>query len=247
LAAQWPCSCWGGNAVGQLGNNSTTGALTPVAVPNLSQVTAVSTGSEFTCALISTGEVKCWGSNDFGKLGNGSTSSNSLVPVSVSGISSAKAIDLGFDHACAVLADGKVMCWGSNYEGCLGNGNAVDSSIPVVVLTDVNVPLTGAADVAGGMEHSCALMSDSTVTCWGRNSVGQLGIGTSGMVYRAYAKPVTFGPDNLVDAVAVAGGYYHACALLKNGNIVCWGTNDQGQIGDGTTSERDSPTLVAFY
>ena len=90
-------------------------------------------------------------------------------------------------------------------------------------------------------------MSDGTVTCWARNAIGQLGMGSSGQVYRAYAKPVMFGSDTLVDATALAGGYYFNCALLKNGNVVCWGTNDQGQIGDGTTTERDSPTLVAFY
>jgi alpha-tubulin suppressor-like RCC1 family protein len=241
--------CWGYNDIGQLGNNSTTSSLTPVDVPNLSQVTAIAANGYFTCALISTGEVKCWGDNQSGELGNGPPGSfNSLVPVSVLGISNATAIGTGYTHACAVLADSTVMCWGSNYEGCLGNGTATDSNVPVAVLSsDASTPLTGAITVSAGMQHSCALMSDSTVTCWGRDVVGQLGDSQSGFGYRPYAGPVTYGPDYLVNVAALASGYYHNCALLKNGNIVCWGINDEGELGDGTTIERDSASPVFFY
>lgn len=90
-------------------------------------------------------------------------------------------------------------------------------------------------------------MSDNTVNCWGRDAVGQLGDGQSEFFYRPYADPVVYGPDYLVNAVALASGYYHNCVLFKNGNIACWGTNDEGQIGDGSSAQRNSPSPVFFY
>lgn len=104
-------SCWGGNAQGQLGNNSTTQSLTPVAVSGISTATSVATGEYHSCALLSDGTVSCWGSNVRGQLGNNATT-ESLTPVAVSGLSTATSLATGWNHSLAVLDDGTLMGWG---------------------------------------------------------------------------------------------------------------------------------------
>jgi alpha-tubulin suppressor-like RCC1 family protein len=139
--------CWGDNGHGQLGNgtanyNETTdSSLTPVAVSGLSNAVAVSTGTEHTCAVLSTGGVECWGDNVAGQLGNGTTT-RGLTPVPVSGID-AVAVSAGDQHTCAVLSDGDVKCWGGNLSGQLGNGTTDSSLRPVSVRFPVSEPVFG--------------------------------------------------------------------------------------------------------
>jgi len=127
--------CWGWNKDGQLGNGTKKNSNIPVLVSGLSSgVSAISAGSEHTCALLTSGGVKCWGNNDYGQLGNGTNSSSNL-PVKVSGLSSGvSAISAGGFHTCALLTSGGVKCWGLNGTGQLGNGTRTDSNVPVNVL-----------------------------------------------------------------------------------------------------------------
>ena len=137
LLSNGSVECWGYNKSGQLGNGSSSSMLAtpPVAVTGLSNATALSAGSDFACALLSSGSVECWGYNGSGQLGNGTTSTSpNPTPVSVTGLSNAIAISAGSDFACALLSNGSVECWGDNVFGQLGDGTVVTSSIPVPVM-----------------------------------------------------------------------------------------------------------------
>jgi alpha-tubulin suppressor-like RCC1 family protein len=128
--------CWGDNSSGQLGDGTTTNSSKPVAVTGITNASAVSADGNFlyshACALSKDGSVRCWGSNHWGQLGDGSTT-DSPVPVAVSGITDATAVSVGQWHTCALLSGGSIRCWGDNSEGALGNGTTTGSSLPVTV------------------------------------------------------------------------------------------------------------------
>ena len=237
LVAGGGVKCWGYNLDGQLGDGTTTSQNVPVDVSELSSgVTALAQGqSDHTCALTSGGGVKCWGLNYYGQLGDGTTTTRSS-PFDVSGLSSGViAVAGGFFHTCAVTSAGRVVCWGNNYLGQLGNGVPAGHSLPVAV----RGLGTGVTAVAAGGNHTCALLSGGVLKCWGDNSHGQLGDGTS----TSRDTPVdVIGIDN--GATAVTGGQAHTCALTSSGGVKCWGSNYAGQLGDGTTVDRYEPVDV---
>lgn len=229
--------CWGGNAGGQLGIGTIERSLLPVDVIGLSSgVTAVVAGTYYTCALLDTGGVKCWGTNTSGQLGDGTTVRR-LTAVDVDGLTSGvAAIAGGSEHTCAALAAGGVKCWGRNNRGQLGDGTTEMRISPV----DVTGLSSGAIGISAGWFHSCAVMGDGTMRCWGRNVDGQLGDGT--MEERHTPVEVTGVTGSLV--VASCGGY-HTCAIHETGSLWCWGRNEQGQLGDGTNTRRILPTPVS--
>ena len=242
--------CWGGNGSGQLGNRTTTDSATRVRVLGLSGATALSASSVGSFACASDGRVACWGLGSNGQLGNGTTV-GSTVAGPVSGVCNATAVSAGSQHACALLTDGTVSCWGSNLSGQLGSGSTISSSTPESV-----VGLTGASSIVAGGSFSCALRRDGRVACWGDNSVGQLGIGLPIALADAGSRSAGVEPGPcaaeslrvdlpvpssdapvsqhaLHEVRSVVAGNLHACALLANGNVECWGDNHAGQLGDG--------------
>ena len=227
--------CWGSNAGGQLGNNSTSDALIPVQVSGLtSGVTAVAAGYSHTCAIASGGELKCWGRNVEGQLGDG-TSTTRLTPVSVSGLSSGVvAVAAGYSHTCAITGAGALKCWGSGGNGQLGNGTQSGSLVPA----QVTGLTSGVTAVAAGWRFNCAITTGGAAQCWGANLNGQVGVGTK-TSYELSPLPVT----GLSSGVAaLTGGRYHTCAITTGGAILCWGANILGQLGDGTTNEHLTPS-----
>jgi len=228
--------CWGNNYWGQLGDGTTEDSKTPVAVSGLSSgVVAIAAGGGFTCALTKAGAVWCWGNNHWGQLGDGTTTDRH-TPVAASGLSSGVvAIAAGGNHSCALTYTGAALCWGRNDRGQLGDGTSKNRETPVAV----SGLSGGVASIAGGSFHTCALTEAGAVKCWGRNHRGQLGDGTT----TKHRKPVAV--SGLSSGVAaIASRHHHTCVLTATGAIKCWGQNDRGQLGDGTTTERHTPTGV---
>jgi alpha-tubulin suppressor-like RCC1 family protein len=227
--------CWGLGESGQRGDGTfDTFALEPVAVGGLTGAVAVAAGYGHACALLADATMRCWGGNGEGELGNGTTASpGTPQPVTVSGITSATAMTTGAYHSCAVLGNGTLRCWGRNGQGQLGDGTFMNSSTPVPVSG-----ITGATAVSGGGGHSCALLADGTVHCWGENGDGQLGDGTT------LTKSNAIGVTGITGAVAVSTGWAHTCAVLVDGTVRCWGANEFGQLGDGTTTRALTPVQV---
>lgn len=172
---------WGYNVNGELGNNSTTRSLAPVATRIISSVTAISNTLAHSCALNSSGVVYCWGDNISGKIGDGTTTDR-LIPVTVSTAGTPmvgktiQAISAGGTHSCAVDTAGLVYCWGSNSdEGQLGNNSTSRSLVPVAV--DTSGLLVGKAiqAISAGYNHTCAIDTNNSAYCWGNNYIGQIG------------------------------------------------------------------------
>jgi len=164
-----------------------------------------------------------------------------LRAVAVRGLTTATRVVTGDSHTCALLGDGTVQCWGVGDSGQRGDGTFNNiSTVPVAV-----VGLSNAVAVAARGYHSCALLGDGTVRCWGRNADGQLGDGT-------VADPATGPPGSstpvqvsgITGAAAVIAGGYHTCALFADGTAQCWGRNDDGQLGDGTFTRSSTPVRV---
>ncbi len=225
--------CWGLNNVGQLGNGTNVDPLVPVPVSNLSNVLNISAGWGHSCAVLADNTLKCWGWNQRGVLGNGTTV-GSNVPISVLGISNAKSVSAGNFHTCVLLMDSRVKCWGYNDRGQLGNGLTLDSSVPVNV-----VGLNNVISISTGTFHSCALLKNKTVKCWGDNSDGQLGNGTN----QNSMFPVTV--TNITNAESISNsGSNQTCVVNTDKTINCWGGNNFGQLGNGSTASTSVPVLV---
>jgi alpha-tubulin suppressor-like RCC1 family protein len=232
--------CWGYNAWGQVGDGTTVNRLVPAAVSGLSAgVVDIALGAGHTCALTVAGGVSCWGDNVAGQLGNGTTD-GSEIPIPVSGLASGvMAIASGQDHSCALTTVGGVVCWGRGSYGQLGTGFGTNSSVPVAVSGLGN----GVSAIAAGYNHTCALTDGGGVLCWGFNSVGQLGDGTS---QNTGSLPVHV--SGLTSGIAaIAAGSRHTCALTLDGELKCWGDDSEGQLGDGGAAAFSVPVAVVGF
>lgn len=230
--------CWGYNATGQLGTGDFgPGHLTPTRVVSLpATMDRVVTGADNTCATAS-GHLYCWGANASGQLGDGSIYTASPIPVTPHGMGvNVGDVAIGLAHTCAITQGGGVKCWGRNADGQLGIPTLADAESPV----DVS-GITNALALSAGDNHTCALMTGGGIKCWGANASGQLGNGAvePGPVYT---------PTDVIGlggaAASVTAGGAHTCARLMSGAVKCWGSNDKGQLGDGTLQTSSSPRDV---
>lgn len=235
--------CWGSNGYGQLSGTDLFRRIPgPVSSPG-GPWTAVSAGSRHTCGIAG-GVAYCWGDNGSKQLGNASVgaSSSTPVPVNAGGVLTGRtvtAISAGGSHTCAI-ADDAAYCWGFNTYGQLGSGTAgADSAIPLAV--DASGALAGKTitEFAAGVSHTCAI-ADGGVYCWGAHHNGRLGSG----VTSNQPRPVAVDPGSAlagVTATSVGSGFDSSCAV-GSGTTYCWGANATSQLGDGTTSDRSTPT-----
>jgi alpha-tubulin suppressor-like RCC1 family protein len=173
-------------------------------------------------------------------LGDGTTiNRNSPVAAPSFGSRTIKDLFVG-GHACVFLDDNTVKCWGRNAEGQLGLGSDLSRKTTPVDVTDFGTGRSVKTLALGGF-HTCAILDDNSVKCWGRNTNGQLGIGTT--VNTGVPTAVNLGVGRTADTLSLGG--YVSCALLDdNASMKCWGWNPQGQVGDGTTVDRHTPTSV---
>lgn len=244
-------ACWGHGSAGQLGGSSNL-SWKPVPIAGLSNIAALAAGDRHVCARSTNQTVYCWGDNFSGQLGNGLSGGGVATPgLVVNGagtgqLSGVIAITAGGDHSCALKSDHTVVCWGGNFNGQLGDGTTGPSTTPVTVKNPGGGgPLSGVIDVAAGEVHTCALKTDGSVLCWGANWTGQLGAGNFG---NASLLPVVVrnstdtGPLSGVTAITAAGVF--TCALKSDQAVVCWGSNDSGQLGGDSLDISVLPVAV---
>jgi len=243
--------CWGDNRSSQIGLPESVGQNTPRMVSQLDSVVAISAGWDTTCALLSDTSVKCWGSNHDGVLGIGKNRvTSSATPLNVvrsetdnSDLDHVVAISVGDNHTCILDTSRHASCWGYNGTGQLGNNPALGTtpfaatSAPVGVDSDEEF-----STISAGGFHTCAILQlTNAVQCWGNNSKGQLGDGTT----RNRDRPVAVSGDGNLN-VELALGARFSCSLASNAAIRCWGLNDHGQLGNGTTNKSDTAGYVIF-
>jgi alpha-tubulin suppressor-like RCC1 family protein len=224
--------------------------LTTVDLGSGIKATAIAAGGNHTCAILDNSSIKCWGYNASGQLGLGDTNNrgdnssemgDTLPTVDLGSGIKATAIAAGGNHTCAILDDSTIKCWGENDRGQLGLGNTTDS--PNASVVDMGSGITAKA-IATGESHTCAILNNSTIKCWGRASEGQIGLikgdndigdgaGEMGVEESKLAK-MGIGRT----ATAIAAGKYHNCTILDNSAIKCWGANATGQLGLGDTNNR---------
>lgn len=208
-------------------------------------VTAVAAGFTHSCVLTERKQAACWGSNGLGKLGTGtvhpsSTPSLVLTPASFT------ALAVGVTQTCALADDGTVYCWGANYSGQLGAGS--DDGAPHVLPVAVPLPVSLVQLVAGA-RHLCGLDAGGVAYCWGGNSWGQIGVGTSPAQCRAANEPCAPVPTPVATTLRfgqLTAGQEHTCGVTLAGEAYCWGFNLAGTLGDSTEeSRRDTAVAVS--
>ena len=233
--------CWGREVIPAVGSDQREEIFLATQVDAFDDVMDAATSSSFQCVVTSTGTVECRGDNDSGQLGNGMFM-ESFDAVDVSGLTGVQELvtATGGQHACVLTSTG-VQCWGSDQNGQLGDGESTleECGRELQEYDCTSTPVTpigldaGVESLALGAQHTCVVMSDGTIQCWGANSSGQLGLGNSGI---GPAMPTVV--PGLSDVVEVAAGRGHTCVRLGDGSVKCFGQNDEGQLGDG--AEVDS-------
>jgi alpha-tubulin suppressor-like RCC1 family protein len=239
--------CWGEGGSGELGDGRKVPSMAAVKVAGLpaGKTTSICAGTAFSCA-VSDGTAYCWGTNGSAQLGIGTQTPG---PGTATGVSAANGSLSGFaqvtcgqDHACARSATGDVYCWGHNDDGTLGNSTVIVGSYGLVAQKVEGLP--GAADLAGiAGWHACAIVGGGLL-CWGRGDNGILGNG--GSANSSVPLPVV-GLASGVTTFAVGGGATDsdATCAVRGGQVLCWGNDQYGRLGDGATSPRFVPAVVA--
>lgn len=243
--AMW---AWGNNSSGQLGDGTSgqqqAGSAVPVGVSReqiYGGVTDVSAGAEHSLAVWF-GAAWAWGSNEFGQIGDNKTPEEQrevVAPTAVLAKGEVVAVAAGGYHGLALLRSGGVSAWGDGEFGQLGNGGVKNHSKPVTVKQGGTGALANVQAIAAGEDFSLALLSTGTVVSWGDDESGQLGDGRE-ETKRSLGRAIS----GLSGVVAIAAGAEHSLALLSNGTVMAWGDNEQGQLGDGTTTNRPLPVAV---
>lgn len=255
--------CWGFNRAGAVGDNTTINRPEPVSVVTsatdsapLTGVVSLSPNGGHSCAALVTTQVVCWGDNGTSAINN--QTGDALAPVGIftnggtSGTPITGAIQAagGGWSSCVLFANTTASCWGRSGSGMLGGGYGADQAPqrqpdprPVVAAHGSTTPLAGIANL--DPDGQCAVMTDTSLNCWGENVKGAVGDGTN--VSRDYATPVLSGHGSaapLTDVASVSSGTSNRCAVMADGTIRCWGSGEMGTNGDGTFADRNTPVEV---
>ncbi|MDP6856819.1 MAG: hypothetical protein QGH13_04745 [Candidatus Thalassarchaeaceae archaeon] len=230
--------CWGFDNEGRLGNGpeETSPQYTPVLIniPDDRNAIAVGGGNSNTCVLFDDGGIMCWGRDHVGQNGDGGSASTTHSPgANVALPEGRSAIDLavGAHHSCAVLDDSSVTCWGWNERGQIGDNSTTNAHSPVMAKLPDGAKVT---DIDAGDYHTCAVLENGSAYCWGWNKWKQV----SGSAWEVHTPQHVNDTNSLVHVVA---SEMHTCALAENGTISCWGENGNGQLGIGSTHDKNHP------
>jgi len=230
--------CWGRNYEGQLGDG-TKEKHEKAILTAVTGAKQVSISYDTACAVMSDGTVSCWGKQDKrGQLGRGPSEKEEILkPAPVVGIAGATQVAVGGAHACALLGDGTVKCWGDNTDGECAVDGAAPQPKPVPI-----AGVVGATALVAGSASTCALLKTGTLMCWGNNFMGELGGGLTNGSSRQ-AVPV----KGLANVKQMGIGRNNPCAVTTAGDVYCWGDNDKGKVGDGTTEpKRIAPVKISL-
>ena len=226
--------CWGDNSNYQLGIGSSTSQSSPVLVGDGTENWFdISTGSSHSCAIKGTGELNCWGYNNRHQV-NSSSSTYIATPAKVNDDLDWASVTSGVYHNCAIKSNGELYCWGYNSYGQLGLGTSSTYENITIVGTDTDWSI-----VSAGGYHSCGIKENGTLWCWGDNNKGQLGLGSSG---GSHYSPEQVGSDT--NWVKISSGYRYSCAIKSDNTLYCWGSNQYGRLGDGSSTDSSTPVQV---
>lgn len=221
-------ACWGRNEEGQLGVGGTANSAMPLRVANLAQAVDIASGADHNCVVRQDGTVWCWGSNKYGQLGFGEIGPGVSIPTQVPGIFNAVAVGLGDAHSCVLTAEQTVWCWGGNNFGQVGSAQ-IDANA-IVARPQQVVGVANAVQLRVGGNHNCVLTVDADALCWGDNFNGQLG----NPVLNEQVRHDPIRVAGITRFVSLSAGGAHTCGLLQDGDVLCWGWNQYGQVGNGT-------------
>jgi len=239
--------CWGGNTWGQLGRGDTRdvgdqpGALPVASLALGGPAQQIAAGHGHVCAVVAGGQLRCWGWNLLGQLGVGSTqalgdAAGELPPPAVA-LAGVVEVVAGVSHTCARVQAGTVHCWGSSSRGELGYGDTLRRGDAPGDLPTPAVALGGAAvQLAAGGHHTCAVLADASLRCWGANDAGQLGQARAGDLGDEPGE-MPPPPIAVTEVVQVVAGADHTCTRHSDGAVRCWGAGAAGQLGDGQTAD----------
>ena len=264
VLGDYSVKCFGMGSEGQLGSGNTNniGDGTALSVATSSAVSlgtgrtarSISAGASHTCALLDNATVKCWGSGLYGRLGYGDSTNrgdstgqmgDSLPAVSLGTGRTALQISVGSQHSCALLDNYAVKCWGRGNYGQLGIGSTATIGDGAGEMGDSLVAVAFASGrsaraIAAGSNHTCALLDNASVVCWGRGTSGQLGQGATANI--GHSSSATVATTSAIDlgsgrtALAISAGDAHTCAILDNATLKCWGSGGNGRLGTGATN-----------
>jgi alpha-tubulin suppressor-like RCC1 family protein len=228
--------CWGTGADGQIGDGAGTQRLSPTLVSGSHTFAYIGAGTAHSCGLTTAGAVYCWGSNASGQLGTGSaTPAFESAPVAVTGGHVFTSLSVGANHSCGITNTSTVLCWGSGSNGQIGRNSTANELSPIVAFLGAH---TGTSVIAGG-NSTCATFASGLPSCWGAHSDGQLG---TGGVNTNVLTPASMPGDPVMTKLAI--GSTRSCGLRDDSRFYCWGKNDIGQNGDGTTTTTNTPIVV---
>ncbi len=206
---------------------------------------SISVGTSHACGVTAQHAAYCWGRNGDGELGNTSVTATcgdagvpcSTKPVRVAGNVAFSAISAGNNYTCAIATSGAAYCWGAGAYGQLGTGSQASSARPA----RVGIEGVQFRTISAGNNHTCAVTTTGTAYCWGSNAGGKLGTSASLTGGRTAPAPVA----GRLSFRTISAGYFHTCGVTRDGTTYCWGRNEQGELGTGSTTASGTPVRVA--
>jgi alpha-tubulin suppressor-like RCC1 family protein len=247
LDADGNAYCWGENGKGQLGVGDTLPRPSPTRVTGGQHFNQITAGFWHVCALNASGAAYCWGDNSFGELGSGDTK-GTLQPQLVTGATTFRSLGAGSVHECGISLSGAAFCWGGNFTGQLGNGAIERELAPVAVLGGLTFKSIRSYRANSTFGSTCAVTNNGDLYCWGWNSHNQLGNtdapdtclnGNGTVAYSCSLRPIK--ANGVANVTAMDVGVEHTCALTASKQLLCWGDNAHGELGDATGVPKTLP------